>query len=242
MTKTKTILSLLLLSAVCATPASANFFSNSKWNTMLNVGSAPSPTPAQLRAIGDSSYANVPVRRGPTFQSQTVAPPTVDVDEDAYDNGAYDDEDVVGSAYENGAYDEEVVGSVAVVTPTKSAYVTKSTKTVAAHTAITKKTITAKAAAPLKANSLAGMEGKPVFGVKGERLGHVLAVDQKSRKLELQLPTGIAISMPASLVVDKGNRVVAATMTKADTMAMAKSQTGRTTAMNVNIKNYKTRA
>jgi hypothetical protein len=59
--------------------------------------------------------------------------------------------------------------------------------------------------------------------------------------IELQLPTGIAISMPASLVADKGNRLVAATMTKADTLAMAKSQTGRTTALNVTMKSYKTR-
>jgi len=194
---------------------------------MLNVGSAPNPTPQQLRAIGDSHYANAPLRRGPAVQSQ-VDVPAVDIDEEAYENGVYDDEDVVGS--------------VAVATPTKTAYVPKSTKTAVIHTAVTKKTVTAKAAAPLKANSLASMEGKPVFGVRGERLGHVLAVDQKSRQLELQLPTGIAISMPASLAVDKGNRVVAATMTKADTMAMAKSQTGRTTAMNVGLKNYKTRA
>jgi len=231
--KTKTMLSLLLLSAVCATPASANFFSNPRLNMMLNVGSAPNPTPQQLRAIGDSRYANAPLRRGPTVQSQVDIPPAVDVDEEAYESGTY----------ENSTYDDEdVIGSVVVVTPTKTAYATKSTKTVATHTAVTKKTVTAKAAAPLKANSLASMEGKPVFGAKGERLGDVLAVDQRSRKLELQLPTGIAISMPASLAVDKGNRVVAATMTKADTMAMAKSQTGRTTAMNVNIKNHKTRA
>jgi len=47
----------LLLSAVCMTPAMANYFSNPHTNTMLNVGSAPAPTPIELRAIGDS---NVP--------------------------------------------------------------------------------------------------------------------------------------------------------------------------------------
>jgi outer membrane protein OmpA-like peptidoglycan-associated protein len=45
-----TFLSLLLLSAaVCVTPASANYFSNPRLGMNLNVGSAPNPTPAQLR-------------------------------------------------------------------------------------------------------------------------------------------------------------------------------------------------
>jgi len=225
--KTKTLLSLLLLSAVCATPASANWFSNSKLNTMLNIGSAPSPTPEQLRAIGDSKYGAAPVRRGPTFQSETVVPPPpADIEEDAYDNGIY--------------YEEEVVGSATVVAPTRTAYVAKSTKT-AAVKPVVKKTTTARTAMP-KATSLASMEGKPVFGGKGERLGYVLAVNQKARMIELQMPTGIAVAMPASLVVEKGNRLVASTMTKADTLAMAKSQTGRMTALNVTMKNYKTRA
>src|SRR5262249_43875396 len=225
--KTKTILSLLLLSAVCATPASANFFSNSKWNTMLNIGSAPSPTPAQLRAIGDSPYANVPVNRGPIFQSQTVVPPPADVDEDAYDSGAY--------------YDDEIVGSSSTITPSKAASVAKSTKTASAKNTATHRTVTAKAPVK-KANSLASMEGKPVFGAKGEQLGQVLAVNQTARLIELQLPTGIAISMPAALLSDNGKRLVAPTMTKADTMAMAKSQTGRTVALNVTMKPHKTRA
>ena len=218
--KTTTMMSLLLLSAVCATPASANFFSNSRWNTMLNVGSAPSPTPAQLRAIGDSPNANVPVRRGPVFQSQNeiVAPPAIeDTDEDIYNNGSYDD---------------EIVGSATAVTKK-----TSSTKAVA-----TKKTAVAKDASPTKATSLASMEGKPVIGAKGESLGQVLAVNQQSHMIELQLPSGVAVSMPATLVTDKGNRLVAPTMTKADTLAMAKTQTGRTTALNVTIKNYKVRA
>jgi len=218
--KTTTLMSLLLLSAVCATPASANFFSNSRWNTMLNIGSAPSPTPAQLRAIGDSPYANVPVNRGPGLQSQNqvAAPPLVeDTDEDVYSNGSYDD---------------EIVGSATTVTKQ-----TSSTKAVAA-----KKATVAKSSAPVKTPSLASMEGKPVIGAKGERLGQVLAVNLQSRMIDVQLPTGIAVSMPATLVTDKGSRLVAPTMTKADTLAMAKTQTGRTIALNVTMKNYKTRA
>ena len=219
MKTTTTLISLLLLSGVCATSASANFFSNSRWNVMLNIGSAPSPTPAQLRAIGDSSYANVPVRRGPVLQSenQVVAPPVI---EDA-------DKDV----YSNGSYDAEIVGSATAVTKKMS-----STKAVAA-----KKTVVAKSAAPAKRVSLASLKRKPVIGAKGETLGHVLADNQQSDMIALQLPSGVAVSMPAMLATDKGNRLVAPTVTKADTLAMAKTQTGRTAALNVTMKNYTTR-
>lgn len=50
----KAILSVLLLSAVCASPASANYFSNNITGTTLNIGSAPNPTPAQLRLLNES--------------------------------------------------------------------------------------------------------------------------------------------------------------------------------------------
>jgi outer membrane protein OmpA-like peptidoglycan-associated protein len=46
----KSLLPLLLLSAaVCAAPASANYFSNPRAGTQLNIGSAPNPKPSQLR-------------------------------------------------------------------------------------------------------------------------------------------------------------------------------------------------
>ena len=46
-----TFLSLLLLSAaVFVTPASANYFANPRLGMNLNIGSAPNPAPAQLRA------------------------------------------------------------------------------------------------------------------------------------------------------------------------------------------------
>lgn len=60
MRSTKARLSLLLLAAVLATPASANYFSNPVWGLNLNVGSAPNPTPAdRLR------YAEPPPRVAP---------------------------------------------------------------------------------------------------------------------------------------------------------------------------------
>ena len=55
--KTRQILtSLLLASAVCATPAYANHFSKPQTNISVNVGSAMSPTPEELRIIGDSDW------------------------------------------------------------------------------------------------------------------------------------------------------------------------------------------
>src|SRR5262245_46850291 len=52
----KTMASLLLLSAVSVSPAYANWFSNPAIGVNLNVGSAPNPTPGDLRLIGDSRY------------------------------------------------------------------------------------------------------------------------------------------------------------------------------------------
>ena len=54
-----TLTTLLLLSAVVITPASANWFSRPDLGVQLNVGSAPNPTPNDLRAL----YANYPGTR-----------------------------------------------------------------------------------------------------------------------------------------------------------------------------------
>ena len=65
-----TIRSLLLLSAViCVTPASANYFSNAAHGTNLNIGSAPNPTPADLRRA-----ATVEERTAPYADVRTFAP------------------------------------------------------------------------------------------------------------------------------------------------------------------------
>lgn len=49
--KTTGILAVLLISGALATPAYANFFHNPYLGINLNVGSAPNPTPAQIRAF-----------------------------------------------------------------------------------------------------------------------------------------------------------------------------------------------
>jgi hypothetical protein len=47
--KTRLILPTLLVSVVFVSPAFANWFSNPEWNINLHVGSAPNPTPEDVR-------------------------------------------------------------------------------------------------------------------------------------------------------------------------------------------------
>ncbi len=171
MRTTNTMMSLLLLSAVFIAPASANWFSNPKTNTMLNIGSAPNPTPADLRAIGDSKFA-IAYTAATTVQAQSQA------------------------------------------------------------------TIMPDHVQPMNTAQLTQMEGRTVFGSYGEKLGSVLAVDLDLRSIELQTPRGIAVAMPASLFVQKHGRVMAPTTSRADVMAMAKTQTGRTVAINIDRRQH----
>ncbi len=59
-TRTKTIMSILLLSAVVATPAAANWFSRPSAGINLNVGSAPNPTPYDLRIVEGYAVLRAP--------------------------------------------------------------------------------------------------------------------------------------------------------------------------------------
>ena len=164
----KTMASLLLLSAVAMSPAHANWFSNPRLGLNLNIGSAPNPTPEQLRAVGDSTYA-------PRVLHTEIAP----------------------------------------VQPysTHVAYVPH-------HEDIS-------------SAAMFRMEGKPVIGAHGMRLGYILAVDHGSKMAELQTTGGVGVAMPVGLLTDRGGHLTAATMSKADVVAMAKTQTGRTVAINV---------
>jgi hypothetical protein len=164
----KTMMSLLLLSAVCVSPAAANWFSNPRTGTMLNIGSAPNPTPADLRRIGDTSPNRM------AFQDQ---------------NASFE--------------------SVAFVA-------TKEDGRLATNAELTR------------------MEGKPVFGAHDVRLGMIITVNHAARLAEVQTRGGIAVAMPVGPLIDKGKRVIAPTISPLDMMAMAKTQTGRTVAVNVN--------
>ena len=173
--KKTTLLSLLLLSTVAVTPAFANWFSNPRTNTMLNIGSAPSPTPEQLRAIGDSPYPPSGPYNGPPRLSYEAAPPPVVVHE-----------------------------QIAFV--------------------------------PVRMRAM-DVEYKPVFGAGGQPLGTVIAFDEGTQQAELQLSTGVAISMPAALIMQGQNaRLMAPTVSHNDTVAMARTQTGHIVATNLTIR------
>jgi hypothetical protein len=61
--KKMTLTTLLLLSAVMVSPASANWFARPEFGVNLNVGSAPNPTPNDLRALyGPARYGVYPSR------------------------------------------------------------------------------------------------------------------------------------------------------------------------------------
>src|SRR5262249_31167345 len=62
--KTNRIVSVVVLSAAFATPAFANYFSNPNLGVMANVGSAPNPTPADLR--GDRNLPHIALSRVPS--------------------------------------------------------------------------------------------------------------------------------------------------------------------------------
>lgn len=63
--KKTSVLALILVSGALATPAYANYFHNPYIGINLNIGSAPNPTPAQIRAY------ELPI----ITQDDTTAPP-----------------------------------------------------------------------------------------------------------------------------------------------------------------------
>src|SRR5947209_4655080 len=137
MRTTRQLMAVTLLAAACATPAAANYFSNPMTNTMLNVGSAPSPTPEQLRLIGDS------------FAVET-----------------------------------------------------------APHVVI----------------GLSDMVGKDVYGKNRELLGKIRTVNEMDRTAEMQLPTGVVVSLSADNLIDRNDRVIAPNMSRGDVIALADRQ------------------
>lgn len=70
----KTILSLLMISAVCASPAAANYFSNPQLGINLNIGSAPNPKPSDLRSAHEVSETST-VYAPPAQVAEAPPPP-----------------------------------------------------------------------------------------------------------------------------------------------------------------------
>jgi hypothetical protein len=57
---------------------------------------------------------------------------------------------------------------------------------------------------------------------------------------EIQTRSGIGVAIPTMLLSDKGNHIVAPTTSRMDMTAMAKTQTGRTMALNVDMRTRST--
>ena len=72
----KVVISLMLLSA-SVTPAFANYFSNPDLGLNLNIGSAPNPTPQQLREDREPVVADV--QRPAKDADEHVAAPTIEL-------------------------------------------------------------------------------------------------------------------------------------------------------------------
>ena len=76
----KTVLALLLVSGAIATPAHANFFHNPFTGINLNIGSAPNPTPEDIRlerlpaVTQDDSAPTPPVAQATKPDTKTTAP------------------------------------------------------------------------------------------------------------------------------------------------------------------------
>ena len=77
--KTRFLMSLLLASAAFVSPASANWFHNPYIGINRNIGSAPNPTPADLREM------RLPVltQEGAPVQGYTVLEPAKDASQSA---------------------------------------------------------------------------------------------------------------------------------------------------------------
>jgi len=183
MKTSKTMISLLAAAAICASPAYANWFSNPRTGINLNIGSAPNPTPANLRGFGSviphsSDHYGEPARlRADSYYQQTYSTFQTPV--------AYDSSTIVHR---------------------------------------------------MSDAQMTALEGKPVIGAHGARLGYILAVDHGSRMAEIQTRSGIGVAIPTTLLSDKGNHILAPTTSRGDLTAMAKTQTGRTMALNVDMR------
>ncbi len=68
--------------------------------------------------------------------------------------------------------------------------------------------------------ALRDMEGKEVRGKYNEYLGYILAVDERGRLAELQIPTGVALPLSTDLLIDESDHVRAPTISRGDILTM----------------------
>jgi hypothetical protein len=88
---------------------------------------------------------------------------------------------------------------------------------------------------PIERGELRMMDGKDVFGANRVFLGTVIGVDLNRNLAELQLPTDVAISVDADRLVDRGDHVMAPSLTRGDTLAMSRAQNGNAAAEDLGV-------
>ena len=72
----------------------------------------------------------------------------------------------------------------------------------------------------LQSHDLNGIVGKKVLGKNYEFLGYIVAVDHKKATAEMKIPTGASVELSADVLVDDGDHVNAATISRGDVLAM----------------------
>jgi hypothetical protein len=80
------------------------------------------------------------------------------------------------------------------------------------------------------------MEGRTIYGADSAELGYVLAVDVQESLVQVQTRDGVAVALPARLVSNRTGQLRASTLSPLDMMVIAQQQTGRTVAINVEIR------
>ena len=72
----------------------------------------------------------------------------------------------------------------------------------------------------LQSHDLNGIVGKKVLGKNYEFLGYIVAVDHKKATAEMKIPTGASVELSGDVLVDDGDHVTAATISRGDVLAM----------------------
>ena len=75
----KAVLPILLLTAVFATPASANYFSNPRLGINLNIGSAPNPKPSEIRETYTENENTIVYPPAPAAAPEPLPPPPPEI-------------------------------------------------------------------------------------------------------------------------------------------------------------------
>lgn len=155
-------LTIVAASSIFAMPVSANYFSNPKRNTAFMIGTVRSPTPEDLRRIGDSNYP-------PSYRATQPSRPAAPASAGTPRNIVPDEFDGIGSQFE----DEDTTASLSVQKNSRVAGAKlKNAKNIASSKIAGKSSATAMVLPkPKPAIKLAGKPVKIATVMKKQRIG-----------------------------------------------------------------------